>query len=202
MNWINSERNKFIDNLRIDIDRNLIVQVEKEIECDIVKAIVLKVIILRDTDIYIKDLLDYKIENYPLSEGYYHSGASVEENIKEILEIMEREYIKNYLTYCISYNLYPEYLDTKISCIIEGEKIIFDSYQIEEFIDELMEEERLKINLKELAIIKEDRLIDDIIDKYQSKIVEYRLAITEYNIFKEIEYPMITDYISEFIVKN
>ena len=40
MNWINSERNKFIDNLRIDIDRNLIIQIEKEIECDIVKAIV------------------------------------------------------------------------------------------------------------------------------------------------------------------
>lgn len=52
MNWINSERNKFIDNLRIDIDRNLIVQVEKEIECDIIKAIVLNVIRLRESDIY------------------------------------------------------------------------------------------------------------------------------------------------------
>ena len=42
MNWINSERNKFIDNLKSDIDRNLIIQIEREIECDIIKAIVLK----------------------------------------------------------------------------------------------------------------------------------------------------------------
>ena len=202
MNYSNSERNKFIDNLRVDIDRNLIIQIEKEIECDIIKAIVLNVIKLRDSDIYVRDLLDYKIDSYPISEGYYHSGSSVEENIVEIVEVLEKEYIKNYLTYCISFNYYSEYLGTKISYLIEEGSILTDTNQITEFIEELMEEDKLKINYKNLSLIKEDRLIDDIIDKYRSKIIEYRLAITEYNLFKETDYPIITDYISEFIVKN
>ena len=202
MNYSNSERNKFIDNLRVDIDRNLIIQIEKEIECDIIKAIVLNVIKLRDSDIYVRDLLDYKIDSYPISEGYYHSGSSVEENIVEIVEVLEEEYIKNYITYCISFNYYSEYLGTKISYLIEEGSILTDTNQITEFIEELMEEDKLKINYKNLSLIKEDRLIDDIIDKYRSKIIEYRLAITEYNLFKETDYPIITDYISEFIVKN
>ena len=184
MNYSNSERNKFIDNLRVDIDRNLIIQIEKEIECDIIKAIVLNVIKLRDSDIYVRDLLDYKIDSYPISEGYYHSGSSVEENIVEIVDY------------------YSEYLGTKISYLIEEGSILTDTNQITEFIEELMEEDKLKINYKNLSLIKEDRLIDDIIDKYRSKIIEYRLAITEYNLFKETDYPIITDYISEFIVKN
>ena len=86
--------------------------------------------------------------------------------------------------------------------MIEDDKILSDIYQIEEFIEELIEEDKLKININELTIIKEDRLIEDIIDKYRIKIIEYRMALTEYYLFKEIEYPVITDYISAFIIKN
>ena len=200
MNWINSERNKFTDNLKSDIDRNLIIQIEREIECDIIKAIVLDVIRLRRTDIYIRDLLDYEIESYPLSEGYYHSGNSVEENIEEIVEVLEREYIKEYISYCITFNLHLEYLETKISYMIEEGTILTDINQINEFIEEIMEE--LKIDYRDLSIIKGDRLIDDVIDKYRSRVIAYRMAQTEYYIFKEREYPVITDYISEFVVKD
>lgn len=60
MNW-NKSKTEFIDSLKLDIERNLIPQIEREIECDIIKAITLGVIKLRESDIHIKDLLDYRI---------------------------------------------------------------------------------------------------------------------------------------------
>ena len=86
--------------------------------------------------------------------------------------------------------------------MIEEGTILTDVNQIKEFIEELMEEEELKIDYRNLSIIKGDRLIDDVIDKYRSRIIAYRTAQSEYYIFKERDYPVITDYISESVIKD
>ena len=200
MNW-NKSKTEFIDNLKLDIDRNLIPQIEREVECDIVKAITLGVIKLRESDIYMKDLLDYKIDSYPINEGYYHSGNSVEENIEEIVEVLETEYIREYVKYCIFMCNYLDYISSNVSYSLaeDGITFIFNS-SLDLFIEDLMNEEELDYN--QFHIFRKNILIDDIIDKYRSKIINYRMAITEYYLFKDIEYPVITDYISEFIFKD
>lgn len=98
---------------------------------------------------------------------------------------------------------YLDYISGNVSYSIteDGVTFMFNS-SLDLFIEDLINEEELELDYNQFPIFQRNILIDDIIDKYRSKIIEYKMAVTEYHLFKDIEYPIITDYISEFIFKD
>lgn len=169
----------FITEIKTSIMPQIRIYANLEVEADIVKAIFNNIFSPNVLKKRYRELLEEEIENKSFT--YWGSNCYIYKSIvDEILFESVSEDIIDFLDHCFKVGRYNDLL----SKYLIPPDISEDDYNesLIDFCEEIHYDNSIFLNSDNIELFKTNPLISDVYDKYNDKIVEYKISLSSYDL--------------------